>query len=218
MSTIPLEYRELLLFFWSLYIPLPTTPTPGQTRAISSGANLSKAQAHSLCPNRDTTKPKHEAGKVFQMLVWFLIIGLDKSSSWSLKFWLTQTPSHRRGQSSLWSHKWGGSRRIRRRRYLMKRHLQVWNPLWWEHYTCAEAELGSTGLGVAQWCAIWVPGQQEVGSLTPSSAFSLLESSLSSVPPPVEPWLQPWTESNAKFKSKSNAKLRSFWRTDEQTW
>lgn len=94
----------------------------------------------------------------------------------------------------------------------MKRPLPVWNLLWWEHCTCAGAELGSRGRGGARWCAGGPPGQQGAGSLTPSSAFSPLGGPFSSVPPPVGPWLQPWIESNAKFKIKSNAKLRLFWR------
>lgn len=85
----------------------------------------------------------------------------------------------------------------------MKRHLQVWNPPWWEHCTCAEAKLGNRGQGGARSCAKWAPGRQGVGSLMPSSASSLPGSPFSSIPPPVEPWLQPWREANAKFNSES---------------
>lgn len=208
MSKIPLEWVQRAPAVFLVPAHLPTTyPWP----LVKQGSFLFGNKSFNSSSPFSLTQPRYNRAqawcwKVFQMLVWFLITGLDRSSSWPLEFWLAQPSSLRRGQHGLWSHKWGGSRRIRRRKYLMKRHLQVWNPLWWEHCTCAEAELGSTEQGVAQWCAKWVPGQQEVGSLTPSSAFSLLESPFSSVPLLVEPRLQPWTESNAKFKSKSNAK------------
>ena len=152
--------------------------------------------------------------KVFQMLVW-----LDHWTGQVLFMAsqvLTDTASFpQKGSALSPKPQWGNSRRARRRRYLMKRHLQVWNPLWWEHCTCAEAEPGSREQGGARLCAKWVPGPQGEGSLPPSSASSLLGGPSSSVPPLLESWLQPWRESHAKFKSELNAKFRSLWRTDE---
>lgn len=106
MSTIPLEWvqRAPAIFLVPAH-PTTSYPQPLVKQGPSLwGTNLSTAQ-FSLTQRR-YNKAQAWCWKVFQMLVWFLIIGLDRSSSWPLKFWLAQPPFLGRGQHGLWSHKW----------------------------------------------------------------------------------------------------------------
>lgn len=190
-----------ILSEWVQRAPAVLVPNP-IPRAISSEKKSFDSSSPLPRTPQATTQPKLGTRKSFrcQYDAWLF--------NWTGPLYASQvltgtTSFPQKGSALPLKPQWGGPGRTRRRRYLMKMHLPAGNPLWWEHCTCAEAELWNRGRGGAPWYAEWVPGQQGVGSLTPSSAFSPLWSPFSSVPPPVEPWLQPWIESNAKFKIKS---------------
>lgn len=120
---------------------LVPNPTP---RTISLGKKSFNSSSPLPRTPQATTQPKLGTRKSFRC----------QYDAWSFNWTgplqasqvLTSTTSFPQQGSALpLKSQWGGRGRTRRRRYLMKKHLPAGNPPWWEHCTCAEAELGSRG-------------------------------------------------------------------------